>query len=123
MEEEWNCVKGYEGLYQISNFGKVKSSYKKIILKMSLNKDGYYQVVLYKHSLKPKHKLVHILVGEHFIPNPDKKSELNHIDCIKTNNMFTNLEWSTRQENMEHAKNMGLIRKDHLVGNKHACKP
>lgn len=122
MQEEWKYIKGYENIYQISNFGRIFSFYKDKILKLSINKDGYYQTVLYKTGEKPKHKLVHILVGLHYIGNPNNKPEINHKDCIKTNNVYSNLEWCDRQENMNHAKLNNLIKKEHLIGNKHASK-
>jgi hypothetical protein len=122
MKEEWKYIKGYENIYQISNLGKIFSCYKNRILKLSINKDGYYQTVLYKKGEKPKHKLVHIIVGLHYVNNPNNKPEINHKDCIKTNNIYSNLEWCDRQENMNHAKENNLIKKEHLIGNKHASK-
>ena len=125
MHEEWRDVAGYEGLYQVSNFGEVKSmpreiSYinrygykttvKTIEKKMTpsnvgrgwMNKCGYLSVMLTING-KQKRVGVHRLVAQAFIPNPDNKPQVNHIDGNKHNNKVDNLEWVTREENMQHA--------------------
>lgn len=109
MEEEiWKDVKGYEGLYQISNFGRVKSLvYKGKIKELQTDKNGYARTSLWKKnngSLKQVHRLVAIA----FIPNPQNKSQVNHIDGNKKNNNVNNLEWVTPSENSIHAYRMGL---------------
>ncbi|HFI0937751.1 TPA: NUMOD4 domain-containing protein [Streptococcus suis] len=96
--EIWKDVRGYEGYYMVSNKGRVKSCYTKKILKQQLKKTGYLQVVLYKDR-KPKSWLVHRLVGIAFIPNPENKEQVNHIDEDKTNNCLENLEWLSPDEN------------------------
>lgn len=99
MKEVWKDIKGYEGLYQVSSFGRVKSSYTKRILKGGKNKAGYLLVGLYKQGVLSR-KSIHRLVAEAFIPNPDNKPEVNHIDENKTNNVVSNLEWMTAKENI-----------------------
>lgn len=103
MEEIWKDVVGYEGLYQVSNLGNIKSlNYNRTgeerILKPRTDKDGYLQVNLYNNK-KLKTFKIHRLVAKAFIPNPDNKPEVNHKDEDKTNNCLTNLEWMTRLEN------------------------
>ena len=83
VKEIWKEIKDYEGLYWISNVGRVKSS--KQMLKPLINKHGYYVVALYKDK-KRKTALIHRLVAEAFIPNPDNLPQVNHIDEVKVNN-------------------------------------
>ncbi|QVU02042.1 HNH endonuclease family protein [Enterococcus phage vB_EfaS_785CS] len=103
MIEIWKDIEGYEGDYQVSNLGRVKSfKYKsERILKPCVDKDGYRDVRLCKHN-KPKHFKIHRLVAEAFIPNPENKPQVNHIDEDKVNNMVSNLEWVTPKENNNH---------------------
>ena len=93
--EIWRDIDGYEGLYQVSNFGRVKSFQrgKPRILKAFLN-SGYLSVVLYRDH-KVKQCLVHRLVALAFIPNPEDKPLVNHINGVKTDNCVENLEWAT----------------------------
>lgn len=111
-KEEWRSVKGYEGLYEVSNHGRVRSlprvinrsngSYIKQsrIMKIREDQHGYYQLILTGTDGK-KHEKVHRLVASAFIDNPNCKSEVNHIDCNPKNNNADNLEWCTHKENME----------------------
>ena len=107
--EIWKDIKNYEGKYQISNLGKVRSLLdnrgkcrnKPIILKPSLNYKGYITINLTKYN-KQKHFFVHRLVAEAFIPNPNNYLEINHKDENKQNNNVNNLEWCTRKYNMHY---------------------
>lgn len=107
MREIWKSVKGYEGLYEVSNTGNVKSLSKNKILNPCLHKKGYMFVTLTKNK-KTKHKYVHRLVADAFIENKLLKTQVNHIDGNKTNNKVENLEWCTDEENTKHAYESGL---------------
>lgn len=119
MEEIWKDIEGYEGLYQVSNSGRVKSlerykeNHSKLqkveekIKTVSIDNIGYYRVCLYKDN-KLKNARVHRLVAQTFIPNPDNLREVNHKDGNKLNNNIDNLEWVTSSENNKHAWNTGL---------------
>ena len=102
-KEVWRDIEGYEGLYQVSNLGRVKSfkGSSESILKGRNSTSGYLQVDLCKQGVVST-KLIHRLVAQAFIPNPENKQEVNHIDEDKTNNLHSNLEWSTRKENNNH---------------------
>ena len=105
--EIWKDIKGYEGLYQISNKGRVKSlgnnkTRKEKILSPKPKSNGYIEVKLCKKGEKPKPFLVHRLVAEHFLPNPDNLPVVNHkIDDFKhrSDNRVENLEWCTVEYN------------------------
>ncbi len=99
-EEVWKDVKGYEGLYQVSNLGKVRSLFRyKKRLKPCKSNIGYEYVNLYKNN-KMKRISIHKLVAENFIMKPIL--EINHKDGDKTNNCVDNLEWVTPKENVIH---------------------
>ena len=100
MNEEWRDIKGYEGLYQVSNLGRVKSfKYNKVkILSPSKNNHGYLSVVLCKDGIC-KNAKVHRLVANACIPNLDDKPYVDHIDTDRTNNNVSNLRWVTAKEN------------------------
>ena len=114
MQETWKAVKGFEGLYQISNFGRVKSLvYKEKILKPITSKtDGYVRIGLHKNRTIYT-RTIHRLVAEAFIENPMKKPHVNHIDGNKQNNHVRNLEWCTASENQFHSLEVGLRTRNH----------
>lgn len=111
MQEIWKDIPGYEGLYIISNTGKIISfnyrgaSFHKQIFPS--NHQGYKRIVLVKNNVHKKY-FMHRLVAETFIPNPFNKPEVNHIDGDKTNNNVNNLEWVSHKENVHHAIKNGL---------------
>ena len=108
VKEVWKDIEGYEGIYQVSNYGKAKSlRAKKKLLHQYIEGHGYLRVVLYKNRT-PKRILVHRLVACAFIHNPEGKLTVNHIDGNKQNNGVWNLEWATMSENSKHAFKTGL---------------
>lgn len=124
LGEIWKDVVNYEGLYQVSNLGRIKTldrikefpnGIKHIVrreslMKLKLTQFGYLTVKLYKHSVgKSKDYFVHKLVLMMFSPNPENKLEGNHKNGIKTDNTLGNLEWCTRAENNRHAIDTGLL--------------
>ena len=114
-EEHFKQIKGYEN-YLVSDRGRVYSEKNKKFLKPQKNRCGYLTVTLYKNGISKictKHRLVALA----FIPNPDKKPQVNHIDGIKTNNHVENLEWCTNSENKLHSNKLGL--ETNLKGEEH----
>ncbi len=115
MEQEkeiWKDIEGFEGRYAVSTFGNVKSlkfagRVGERNLKPGIGSTKYYLVSLIKNK-KGHTKKVHRLVGLAFIPNPENKPQLNHLDGNKLNNHVSNLEWATNQENCQHAFDTGL---------------
>lgn len=107
MEEEWRDIEGYEGLYQVSNLGRIKALERTVIvperiMTASTTKNGYSQVRLTKDK-EAISILIHRIVAKAFIPNPDNKPEVNHKAGIKTDNRVSELEWNTKSENQTHS--------------------
>lgn len=106
MMETWKSVKGFEGLYEVSNYGRVKSlNYHRTgeaqILKPGRTNGGYMNVVLTKDKIRYS-KRVHRLVADAFLPNPNNYTELNHKDENPANNRLYNLEWCSREYNINY---------------------
>lgn len=127
MKEVWKDIKDYEGLYQVSNMGRVKRVaryihskpsrlhfngekrwFKEKILKKYLGVMGYYRIALCKCNTQ-KSIRIHRIVAQTFIPNPNNKPHINHKDGNKLNNYVDNLEWVTPLENVKHAIKTGLM--------------
>lgn len=115
MLEKWSDVEGYEGVYQVSNLGRVKSlprlnkrghKISGCILKETVNSRGYSYVVFQDN----RSKVVHRLVAKAFVPNALEKPYVNHINGMKTDNRFSNLEWVSHAENITHAWESGLAK-------------
>lgn len=118
-EEIWKDVVGYEGTYEVSSFGRVKSLARTVfvnkhyqpirerILAINMN-TGKYSVVELSMFGKHKTTLVHRLVAAAFIPNPNNLATINHIDGNKQNNRVGNLEWMTQLDNVRHAISIGI---------------
>lgn len=100
--EQYKDIQGYEGYYQISNLGNVKNVITNKVKKNRLAKTGYYDTILCVNQVKKCIK-IHRLVAIAFIPNTLNKSDVNHIDGNKANNIVENLEWCTKSENSMHS--------------------
>lgn len=114
--EVWKDIQGYEGRYQISNYGRVTCFYRNKEgdeLKLKTDRYGYKVAKLTKHG-KRRWITVHRLVAMAFIP-PFKGEQVNHIDADKTNNHVENLEWCSNLENIRHARKLGLFRKAEIA--------
>lgn len=113
MEEQWKAVKNYEGYYEVSNTGKVRSLVNRynskgvFELKGNLTNKGYYRVQL-SVPVRAK-KSIHRLVAEVFLEQNTNKPFVNHIDNNRTNNRVSNLEWCTQSENLQHAQDQGRL--------------
>lgn len=114
--EIWKPVAGYEGVYEVSNFGNMKSLQRRYaserILRKTKDRKGYEQVNLRKDGKRQCCK-VHRLVAEAFIPNPDKLSQVNHKDENKSNNRVENLEWCTAAYNSNYGTRIERIAEKH----------
>lgn len=100
MQEVWKKIEGYP-LYSVSNFGQIRNDKTNKILKGGPDTYGYPIVILCNNGQK-RTRTVHRIVAEAFIPNPQNKPQVNHIDGDKKNNCISNLEWVTNQENSDH---------------------
>lgn len=132
MKEIWKDIPGFEGAYQASNLGHIKSldayisycAYDKIIvrkkrgviLSLNIRKDGYLDASLYLNCIR-KTDLVHRFIAKTFISNPNNYGCVNHIDCNKINNRIDNLEWCTHKMNSDHAWQNGL-HDNHIKGSR-----
>ena len=100
--EEWKDIEGYDGLYQVSSEGRVRSlprnTTKGQIIKPSIQNTGYYYVLLYKDG-KAIRKTLHRIIAKAFIPNPDNKPQVDHINGDRTDCRIDNLRWVTPSEN------------------------
>lgn len=106
----WEAVKGFEAYYQVSPLGFVYSIRNKRLISPYIRpSDGYIQIEFNVNGVASKH-LVHRLVAEAYIPNPDNLPCVNHKDGNKWNNQVSNLEWCTYSENMEHASKNNLLK-------------
>lgn len=120
MKEIWKDIENYEGIYQVSNLGRVKSlerkhnPIEKIMTAYVNHSNGYFQIGLKKNKTRTMNK-VHRLVALAFLSNPENKKTVNHIDGNKLNNNVENLEWATYSENVTHAYQNKL---NHGVGSK-----
>lgn len=123
IKEVWKDIPGWEGFYQVSNLGDVRSLDRDIeylnngtlttlhckgkVLKQRADEEGYMRICLARNG-RTKLYGVHRLVAQAFIPNPETKPTVNHIDGNKSNNCLSNLEWATYQEQNDHAVRLGL---------------
>lgn len=122
MTEEWRPILGYEGIYEVSSLGRIKSLSRRLPYKKGgtrLTEDTiflssgkrYIQAALSGHG-KARRFLIHRLVATAFLPNPENKRCVNHIDNDPTNNRLINLEWVTHKENMQHSIRQGRQSKE-----------
>lgn len=125
MKEIWKDIEGFEGYYQVSNLGRVRSVDRVVtqfngwanakrptkgrIRTITKQTQGYSQVGLCKNGVQKSYRL-NRLVAKAFVPNPDNKLYVNHIDGNKDNNRADNLEWVTNSENIMHAYKNGLLK-------------
>lgn len=111
VTEIWKPVQGYEGLYEVSTLGRVKSlpraTTKGGMITQVLTSSEYFGVTLSKEGIA-KNVLVHRLIAKAFCEGYGTEKDVNHKDGVKTNNIFSNLEWVTRQENIQHSYASGL---------------
>ena len=107
MKEEWRAVPGYEGLYEVSNMGRIWIMRKCRLMTIKPDNRNRCTIELSKNGIKKSYILAR-LVGTAFIREPDPDEEINHLDENPFNNCVENLEWCTYSENLKHAWDMGL---------------
>ena len=109
--EQWKDIPGYEGLYAVSNMGRVRGYPRKnkrlSLVSPKITNKGYIRVELSKNSVERKLSL-HRLVADAFVPNPNKLETVNHINLDKTDNRAENLEWMSVADNIRHARENGI---------------
>ncbi len=133
MKEKWKNISGYEGFYQVSDLGNVRSvggvtnnpsgkvqTVKERVLKNRIESGtGYPRVSLWRDGKSTK-VYTHALVARAFVPNPQEKPQVNHLDSDRTNNAASNLEWVTGAENLSHARDKGrMFPPPHAIGTAH----
>lgn len=141
QDEIWKPIEGFEGFYEISNKGNIKSLNRVVkrgnqtmvvkgrVLHQYPNGNGYMRVQLYKDKRERKKSFIHRLVAKAFVPNPHGYDVVNHLDNNPQNNNATNLEWTTLQGNMEYARLQGRMacseerRQKIIIANKGKYKP
>lgn len=110
MEEIWKDIKGYEGLYLVSNLGNITNVKTGKLKSIHLDKHtGYYKVHLSRNG-KDKNCFLHRIIAESFIPNMFNKTEVDHINTIRTDNRISNLRWCTRKENINNPLSLQHLR-------------
>jgi hypothetical protein len=106
VKEEWKDIEEFDGAYQVSNHGNIRKANGTHLGKTPQN-NGYLNIKFSHNGKKNINRTAHRLVATAFIPNPDGKPQVNHIDGDKQNNHADNLEWVTQSENLQHAAAMG----------------
>ena len=132
--EIWKPINGYEGIYEISNFGRVKRlarqytcrqwqggtshcQLEQMYIKPTISNSGYERVALYKRidgKLYASYESVHRLVAKYFIDNPNQYPCVNHLDCNRLNNRVDNLEWCTSSHNVKYSYDKGFRKPPHM---------